>query len=174
MNSRFSGGRQDVPALTVLQNRIPLMTPEGVERLTLPAGAAYTIVPTRGDRVGRNDRRMLDRYPGPHVIMVPADDTTAYDINPDLMAWAVRRSDFIVLWGCDAYAAAIAEVASRIKESKRVLLIMAACDAEAAWFDQVNRCSRRETPVLRLRCDLLNEPGTLRDAGAMPRPEVLH
>ena len=150
------------------------MTPEGVERLTLPAGAAYTIVPTRGDRVGRNDRRMLDRYPGPHAVMVPADDTTAKDIDPVLMAWAVRRSDLIVLWGCGAYTAAIAEVESRIKESKRVLLVMAACDAEAGWFDQVNRCARRQTPVLRLLCDPLNEPGTIRNAGTTLRPEVTH
>ena len=148
------------------------MTPEGVQRLTLQTDSAYTIIPTRGDSVGRNARRLLDSYPGPHVVYAPADNTAVDDMDPALLAWAVRRSDLVILWGCGAYAATIAEVEAMLPERKRVLMIMTACEAEVEWFDRVNRYARRPTHVMRLQCDVLNEPGTVRNAGAMLRPEI--
>ena len=172
MNSRFSSGRQDVCALTLIQNFIPISTPEGLAQVTLSAGSAITIAPPKGKSIGRNDRRMLDAYPGPHVVMVPADHTSAHEFDPVLMAWAVRSSDMILLWGCGAYAASISEVGGWLKGKKRALVVMTTCEAEQEWFDEVNRCARRATPVIRLLCDLLNEPGTIRDGGEMPRPEV--
>lgn len=148
------------------------MTPEGVQRLTLQAGSAYTIIPTRGDGIGRTGRRLLDSYPGPHVVYAAAEDTVADDMDPALMAWAVKRSDLVILWGCGAYAATIAEVEAMLPKRRRVLMVMTACEAEAEWFDRVNRLAERPTPVMRLLCDVLNEPGTVRNAGAMLRPEV--
>lgn len=159
-----------IPAVTMIRDWWPLGTHEARLTMQLPAGAATTVVVPGGAPICRSERRMLDAHKGLHSVMLVADNVPA---GPDkfdaaLVAWALRRSQVIVIWGCGAYPATIAAVEALLRPARRVVMVM--CDAytEAEWLAFADEHAPIEARVQALLTDSSIAPGTL--AAEIRRP----